>query len=267
MRKQDVLRLPSMPAAGPSYPAGPYRFINREFMVITYASDPEAIREQLPEPLEPLDEPLVNYEWIKMPDSSGFGSYTETGIVIPCRLGTEEVNFVSQMYLDDDPPISAGREIWGFPKKYAHPKLEIVKDTLTGTLSYADQLVAMGTMGYKHESMAGNGDRTRAALAKTQINLKLIPGVDGRPEICQLVAINLTEITVKGSWLGPGRLHLVPHVNAPVADLPVKRVIGAHHFLADLTLPYGKVVYDYNAAAESDASLGWSPESPKRATA
>ena len=34
MRKADILRLPSMPAAGPSYPAGPYRFINREFMVI-----------------------------------------------------------------------------------------------------------------------------------------------------------------------------------------------------------------------------------------
>ena len=81
----------------------------------------------------------------------------------------------------------------------------------------------MGTMGYKHESMAGNGERTRAALSKTQINLKLIPGVDGQPEICQLVAINLTDITVKGSWIGPGRLHLVPHVNAPVADLPVQR--------------------------------------------
>src|SRR6266704_2918571 len=92
-----------------------------------------------------------------------------------------------QMYLDDDPPIAAGREIWGFPKKYAHPKLEIVKDTLTGTLEYAGQLVAMGTMGYKHESMAGNGDVTRATLSKTQINLKMIPGVDGRPEICQLV--------------------------------------------------------------------------------
>ena len=57
---------------------------------------------------------------------------------------------------------SAGIEpprIWGFPKKYAHPKLEIVKDTLTGTLAYAGQLVAMGTMGYKHESMAGNDVR------------------------------------------------------------------------------------------------------------
>jgi len=39
MRKEDVLKLPSMPLAGPSYPAGPYRFINREYMVITYETD------------------------------------------------------------------------------------------------------------------------------------------------------------------------------------------------------------------------------------
>ncbi len=204
MKKADVLKLPSMPAAGPSYPAGPYRFINREYMVISYETDPAEIAHQLPEPLEPLDRPLVHYEWIRMPDSTGFGSYTESGLVIPCRFQGEDVNFVSQMYLDDDPPIVAGREIWGFPKKYAHPKLEIVKDTLTGTLEYAGQQVAMGTMAYKHESMAGNGERTTATLSKTQVNLKLIPGVDGRAEICQLVAYNLTEITVKGSWMGPG---------------------------------------------------------------
>ena len=142
MRKEDVLKLPSMPAAGPSYPAGPYRFIDREFLVITYETEPELIRAQLPEPLEPIEQPLVHYEWTKMPDSSGFGSYTESGSVIPARLRGEEANFISQMYLDDDPPIAAGREIWGFPKKYAHPKLEIVKDTLTGTLEYAGQLVA-----------------------------------------------------------------------------------------------------------------------------
>jgi len=253
MRKDDVLKLPSMPAAGPSYPAGPYRFINREYMVITYQTDLDAIVEQLPEPLEPLDPALVHYEWIRMPDSTGFGSYTESGVVIPCRLDGEDVNFVSQMYLDDDPPIVAGREIWGFPKKYAHPKLEIVKDTLTGTLEYAGQQVAMGTMGYKHESMAGNGERTTAALTKTQVNLKLIPGVDGRSETCQLVAYNLTDITVKGSWMGPARLHLIPHVNAPVADLPVKKVIGAHHFIADLTLPYGRIVYDYNRTERASA--------------
>src|SRR6201989_1945115 len=246
MRIEDVLDLPSMPLAGPSYPKGPYRFIDREYMIISYETDPAIVREQLPEPLQPVDTPLVHYEFIKMPDSSGFGSYTESGLVIPCRYRGEEMNFVAQMYLDDDPPIVAGREIWGFPKKYAHPKLEVVKDTLTGTLEYAGQLVAMGTMGYKHESNAGNGVRTTATLSKTQINLKLIPGVDSRAEICQLVAYNLIDIVVKGSWIGPGRLHLVPHVNAPVADFPVKRVVGAHHFPRDLTLPYGRVAYDFN---------------------
>ena len=203
MRIEEVLELPSMPLAGPSYPKGPYRFIDREYMIISYETDPEIIREQLPEPLQPLDTPLVHYEFIKMPDSSGFGSYTESGLVIPCRYQGEEMNFVAQMYLDDDPPIVAGREIWGFPKKYANPKLEIVKDTLTGTLEYSGQLVAMGTMAYKHESMAGNGVKTTATLAKTQVNLKLIPGVDGGPALCQLVCYNLTEIAVKGSWIGP----------------------------------------------------------------
>ncbi|HLH12856.1 MAG TPA: acetoacetate decarboxylase [Methylovirgula sp.] len=245
MRIEDILHLPSMPLAGPSYPKGPYRFVNREYMIISYETDPEIIREQLPEPLEPLDEPLVHYEWINMPDSSGFGSYTESGVVIGCKYRGEEMNFVAQMYLDDDPPIVAGREIWGFPKKYAHPKLEIVKDTLTGTLHYANQLVAMGTMGYKAEAMAGDGTLTRAILSKTQVNLKIIPGVDGKPGICQLVAYNLTDINVKGSWLGHGRLHLVPHVNAPVADLPVRRIVGAHHFITDLTLPYGRILHDY----------------------
>ena len=50
-----------------------------------------------------------------------------------------------------------------------------VKDTPTGTLEYAGQLVAMGTMGYKHEMMAGNGERTTAVLSRAQINLKIIP--------------------------------------------------------------------------------------------
>ena len=255
MKPDAILALPSMPMASPSYPAGPYRFVDREYMVITYETDPQVIRDQLPEPLEPVEQPLVCYEWIKMPDSSGFGDYTESGLVIPCRFQGEEMNFVSQMYLDDDPPIAAGREIWGFPKKYAHPKLEIVKDTLTGTLAYASQPVALGTMGYKHESMAGNGAATAAKLAKTQVNLKLIPGIDGSPAICQLVALNLSEITVKGSWRGPGRLHLIPHVNAPVADFPVRRVVEAHHFIADLTLPYGRVLYDYvTEAAKAKAA-------------
>ena len=37
-----------------------------------------------------------------------------------------------------------------------------------------------------------------------------------------------------------------PHVNAPVADFPVRKIISAHHFVADVTLPYRRVLHDYN---------------------
>src|SRR6202012_2443583 len=36
------------------------------------------------------------------------------------------------------------------------------------------------------------------------------------------LSYHLTEITVKGAWLSPARLQLIPHVNAPVADLPIR---------------------------------------------
>lgn len=245
MNSQEILSLPSMPAASPSYPKGPYRFVNREYFIVAYESDKEAIRKAVPEPLLPDPQGVVYYEWIRMPDSSGFGDYTESGVVIPCTFKGEACNFVSQMYLDDDPPIVAGREIWGFPKKYAKPMLKVQGDTLTGTLEYASERVAMGSMAYKHQIYARDMGKTVASLAKLQVNLKLIPHVDGTPAIAQLVGYNLIDISVKGSWIGPARLHLIPHVNAPVADFPVKKILGGRHFVADLTLPYGRVLHDY----------------------
>jgi len=51
-----------MPPTNPAFPAGPYRFVNREYFIIQYRTDPEALRRIVPEPLE-LTEPVVNYEF------------------------------------------------------------------------------------------------------------------------------------------------------------------------------------------------------------
>lgn len=253
MNIKDILNCPAMPITSPSYPKGPYRFIDREYFIVVYESDPQAIRDAVPEPLEPDGSNTVMYEFISMPDSSGFGNYTESGVVIPCIYKGEKVNFTAQMYLDCEPPIAGGREVWGFPKKNANPQLKIIHDTLTGTLEYAGQQVAMGTMSYKHQNLIDDNQHTHAhnvaemvkKISKTQTNLKLIPGVDGSLEIAQLIAYNIIDIEVKGAWKGPARLHLVPHVNAPVADFPVKKILEGLHFIADLTLPYGRVLHNY----------------------
>lgn len=244
MNQEEILSLYCMPASSPSYGRPPCRFINREFFTIAYESDPEAIQRAVPEPLKPDGSNTVLYEFIKMPDSSGLGCYEESGVVIPCTFEGEPCNFTAQMYLDNGPAILGGREIWGFPKKWGKPSLKVQDtETLTGTLYYNNILVSMGTMPYKYNRF--DEKSIARTIAKTQVNLKIIPDVDGKPKIAQLVAYNLEDIEVKGSWSGPARLSLTPHVNAPVADLPVKSCMAGKHFITDLTLPYARVLHDY----------------------
>ncbi|HXP30211.1 MAG TPA: acetoacetate decarboxylase [Stellaceae bacterium] len=243
MKQQEVReRAYAMPLTSPAYPRGPYRFINREFLVITYRSDPERLKAVLPEPLE-LEAPLVKYEFIRMPDSTGFGDYTETGQVIPVSFRGRKGGYCHCMFLNDEGPIAGGRELWGFPKKLASPSLRTETDMLVGTLDYGPVRVATGTMGYKHA--LADAAAIKAALAAPNYLLKIIPHVDGTPRICELVEYYLEDVTVTGAWTGPAALKLEPHALAPVADLPVLEIVSAVHILSDLTLGLGKVVHDY----------------------
>ena len=243
MNMSDVMSSAfSMPLTRPSYPRGPYRFVDREFLIITYRTDIDALRAVVPEPLE-VTEPLVKFEFIRMPDSTGFGDYTESGQVIPVSLHGQAGGYVHAMYLNDEAPVAGGREISGFPKKLAAPALRVEADTLVGTLDVGSVRVATGTMGYKHAAL--DLGAVRESLTAPGFLLKIIPHVDCTPRICELVRYRMTDVTVKGAWSGPAALDLHAHALAPVADLPVREVLSAVHILSDLTLGLGEVVHDY----------------------
>jgi len=248
MKIADVLANAfAMPLTSPAFPPGPYRFTRREFLVITYRTDPDALAAVVPEPLQ-VTEPIVKYEFIRMPDSTGFGDYTESGQVIPVTLDGVAGGYVHAMYLNDHPPIAGGRELWGFPKKLAQPVLDVEIDTIVGTLDYGKVRIAKATMGFKH--VAASHDAVLKSLAAPNFLLKIIPHVDGTPRICELVRYYTTDVTLHGAWTGPGSLELHPHALAPVADLPVLKVVSALHFIADLTLDLGTVVHDYLDSAQ-----------------
>jgi len=232
----------AMPLTSPAFPPGPYRFINREYLIITYRTDPAVLEKVIPAPLRMTD-PVVKYEFINMPDSTGFGHYCESGQVIPVSFEGEAGSYVHSMYLDDHPPIAGGRELWGFPKKLGNPKLQVDKDTLVGTLDYGSVRVATGTMGFKHKAL--DPEPVIKSLGGPNYLLKVIPHVDGTPRICELVRYSMTDINLKGAWSGPGALTLVDHALAPVFDLPVLEVLSTVHIIADLTLPLGHVAHDY----------------------
>jgi acetoacetate decarboxylase len=237
----------AMPLTSPAYPVGPYRFVNREFLIITYRTDPAKLRALVPEPLQIEGEALVKYEFIRMPDSTGFGDYTESGQVIPVTFRGQKGSYSHCMFLDDHPPIAGGRELWGFPKKLAKPTLRAEIDTLVGTLDYGPVRVAQGTMGYKHHAL--EQEAILASLLGPNWLLKIIPHVDGTPRICELVEYRLKDVTLKGAWSGPAALNLQSHALAPLNELPVLEVISGVHIIADLTLDLGQVVHDYLDAA------------------
>jgi len=243
MKLDDVRkRAFAMPLTSPAFPPGPYRFVDREYLIIAYRTDRDALEAVIPEPLT-FDEPIVKYEFIRMPDSTGFGNYAESGQVVPVKFKGKEGNYTLAMFLNDGPPIYGGRELWGFPKKYAQPSLSVDRDTLVGTLDYGQVRIATGTMGFKHQALDLKSVHT--GMEKPNYLLKIIPHVAGSPRILELVDYRLEDIVVKGAWSGPATLDLRPHALAPIAELPVREIISATHIVADLTLGLGKVVYDY----------------------
>src|SRR5258706_5407528 len=237
-----------MPLASPAYPNPPFRFVDREFIIISYRTDPAALERMIPAPLRPA-EPIVKYEFIKMPDSSGLGSYTESGQVIPVTFKGEPGGFTHAMYLDSEAGIASGRELLGFPKVLAHPKLEVRNDALVGTLDYNGVRVATATMAYKYEGL--DLSIVKKSLEAPGFLLKILPHVDGSARVCELVRFVASDVTVKGAWTGPASLELHPHWFAPVAKLPVLEVMSAIHLVADITLVNGQVVHDYLAGGTS----------------
>jgi acetoacetate decarboxylase len=142
--KEDKVRSRAfaMPLTNPAYPIGPYRFYHRAFLIITYRTDPQKLRALVPEPLR-VEEPLVKFEFIRMPDSTGFGDHTESGQVIPVSFNGRKSGYTHCMFLNDHPPIAGGRELWGFPKKLAEPTLKEEIDTLVGTLHYGPLRISL----------------------------------------------------------------------------------------------------------------------------
>ena len=159
----------------------------------------------------------------------------------------QEGGYSHAMFLNDGPPIYGGRELWGFPKKYAQPCLSVDKDTLIGTLNYGSVRVATATMGFKHKAL--DQSVVRAGLEKPNYLLKIIPHVDGTPRILELIDYRLEDIVMKG--LGQVQRCSTRAACAGAGCRTASaRSSSATHIIADLTLGLGNVVYDYRKPEE-----------------
>ncbi len=247
MREDRVARRFTTPMTAPAYPPGRYRFVDREYMNIVYRTDPDALREVVPEPLE-IDEPLVRFEIMHMGDVGAYGPYTEGGLAIPVRFGEERGEYLHAMYLDNFSATAAGREFSAYPKTMGEPRLRVEQGALVGTLDVTSERVATATMGYKYREL--DLDEARKKITVPTYMLKVVRGYNAEPMVCDLVRTEITDVVVKGAWTGPARLQLFEHVLAPLADLPVLEIVDVSHILTDLTLEGVQPIHNYLAEGD-----------------
>jgi len=197
MKIADVrARAFAMPLNNPSYPPGPYHFYDREYFVVEYLTDPNALRAVVPEPLE-ITDPIVKFEFIRLPDTTGFGDFTECGQMIPVSFRGEKGIYVHSMYLDDEAPIAAAARFGGFRRNWRVPRCATRARCLSVRCISARCSAPWGAWGISTRNwITARSWRTWRAEFPSQDH----PNVDCGPRICELVRYRWQDVSLKGAW-------------------------------------------------------------------
>lgn len=232
----------AMPLHAPAYVQPPSAFLDRPSLTISYRTDMQLARALVPEPLV-IKDPIVSLSFLSMV-APGIGDYYEFAQSISCFLGDEAVSFRPLMVAENVTAIMLGREVWGLPKKFGHPRVGQNNESYVGTLEYDGAVVARASMAYKAKKV-DLAEATKA-MRVPGVVLKIIPDVDGKtPRIAELVRFEYSTVDLKEAWTGAASLDLFNHEAVPIAALPIREIVSVRHTLGNYLLEPGKVVHDY----------------------
>jgi acetoacetate decarboxylase len=231
------------PWDAPMIPPFPFRFRNAEILTLYWRTDPDAIRWLLPPPLEPTGD-IACCHIYRMNDTDWLGPYAEANVMVGARLGDRAGAYSPYLVLSSDVGVTHGREIHGQPKKLGEPSVEFRGDLIVGTVRRNGIDVLTGTTPYKQHACGADALKPHFDFA-TNLNLKAVDHIDGRPAIRQITSRRLAEVTVHECWQGPGTVELRANAQVPVYRLPVVEALEAFFWRADFTLVPGEVLFDY----------------------
>ncbi|HEX5923167.1 MAG TPA: acetoacetate decarboxylase [Baekduia sp.] len=233
----------SSPMDAPLVPAFPVGYRDVSVVSACYRSSPEAIAALVPEPVEVLGDVVMVHVYA-MPDTDHFGAVCECNVMVGARVGGVEGGYTTALYIDSDAGLALGREVHGQPKKLAAPSLEHRGDLTVASVERNGIDILTITTPYKQRRAELSELGEHFAFAEN-LNLKVVPGIDGTPGIAQITARRLADLVVHECWKAPATVELRPNAQAPVWRLPVLEPLEAFFWRADFTLVPGRVVHDY----------------------
>jgi len=233
----------STPWDAPMVPPFPFQFRNAEILTLYWRTDPEAMAFLLPPPLEPVGD-VVCVHIYKMNDTDWVGPYGEANVMFGARLQDRVGAYSPYLALSSDIGVAHGREVHGQPKKLGQPTIDFRSDLIVGKLERNGIDVITGTLPYKQQAVTADELAPYFDFG-TNLNLKAIDHIDGRPAIRQLTSRKLTDLVVHEAWRGPCTVELRANAQLPVFRLPVVEPLEGFFWRADFTLIKGEVIHDY----------------------
>lgn len=244
IRKGDF----STPWDAPMIPPFPFRFRNVEVMTLYWRTDPEALAFLLPPPLRPTGDVACVHIY-KMNDTDWLGPYSEANVMFGAELpGKASGAYSPYLVLSSDIGVAHGREVHGQPKKLGMPSIEMRGDLIVGRVERNGIDVLTATLPYKQKPVEAAALKPHFDFA-TNLNLKAVNHIDGRPAIRQLTSRRLAEVTVHEAWEGPCTVELRANAQLPVYRLPVVEPLRGFYWRADFTLVAGEIIHDYLESA------------------
>ncbi len=230
-----------MPVDAPLYARPPIYYKGTEAINFTYETDEAAVAEMLPAGLGVPSPPTATLMFIRYPFST-LGPYEEAILALGCTWQGEPRTYIAHIVVNTDPPMAAGREIWGFPKKFAEITLQMEDDLIWGTMDRpTGNRICSGVI------------RPEVPLPDTQavqvppLSLRVIPSPEegAPPSLMELIETTSTSTTLE-AWSGPGfaQYHSTSTID-PWHRIAVKKMLGASYRRYDQILGFGKIIKRY----------------------
>ena len=259
----------SMPLGASLYGAPPYEFRDAEQVSVCFTADAEGLAALLPPGLEVADDPaqceirVCNYRW------SAFGPFRESYALVRVRDRAGALYwYLPLIFTDNEAPLAAGRELWGYPKKLATmtwnwgtPAAERPSDEMLHFAVERPRGTILASVTFAPERQADPSERHGLPVVSHRY---LPPSQQGRPPAAdELIVVAYPKTLQRDAsgmaklWAGRGSVTIGIRSDIdPWYLLDPIAVTGGYWQVSDFALPAGAVLRDYRqeSAQSSDES-------------
>lgn len=185
--------------------------------------------------------PLAGMMFGEMPCKEA-GTFMESGLLVQCVFDNPETKeeevgvYFAYNYANTDVAITAGREIWGYPRKLADISLDWKKDTITGTVVRDETTIfkAICTMEDEGEWLDSGPN----------INAKVIPSPSGEGYDLAVLTAAYLKYTVKNGRSGEVEFEVQSGPRDDMSPIKIEMPFIGMYFDTDILVPPAKKIAD-----------------------